>query len=73
MPGQKGIRLAKKGGDSSFAGCGLPRSVVKPSLSPRVSLRKGKGRKREGFLPAVFVFAECPFARSTSKPVRTTN
>jgi len=40
LPGQKGIRLAKKGGGSSFAGCGLPPFSAKRSLSPRVSLRK---------------------------------
>jgi len=39
LPGQKGIRLAKKGGGSSFAGCGLPPFSAKRSLSPRVSLR----------------------------------
>jgi len=42
LPGQKGIRLAKKGDDSSFAGCGLPPFSAKRSLSPRVSLRKGR-------------------------------
>jgi hypothetical protein len=48
LPGQKGIRFAKKGGGSSYAGCGLPPFSAKRSLSPRVSLRKGmrmgKGR-----------------------------
>jgi len=39
LPGQKGMRLAKKGGGSSFAGCGLPPFSAKRSLSPRVSLR----------------------------------
>jgi hypothetical protein len=47
LPGQKGRRLAKKGGGSSFAGCGLPPFSAKRSLSPRVSLRKG-GRMRKG-------------------------
>jgi hypothetical protein len=42
LPGQKGIRLAKKGGGSSFAGCGLPPFSANLSLSPRVSLRKGR-------------------------------
>ena len=30
MPGQKGIRLAKKGGDSSISSCGLPGFVAEP-------------------------------------------
>jgi hypothetical protein len=47
LPGQKGKRLAKKGGGSSFAGCGLPPFSAKRSLSPRVSLRKGR-RMRKG-------------------------
>jgi hypothetical protein len=42
LPGQKGIRLAKKGGGSSLSGCGLPPLSAKRSLSPRVSLRKGR-------------------------------
>jgi len=36
------MRLAKKGGGSSFAGCGLPPFSAKLSLSLRVSLRKGR-------------------------------
>ena len=45
MPRQKDIRLAKKGGGSSDSRCGLLRFVVEPSLSPRVTLRKGRGKK----------------------------
>ena len=45
LPGQEVIRLAKKGGGSSIARCGLPRFVVEPSLSLRVSLRKERGRE----------------------------
>jgi len=73
LPGQKGWRLVKKGGGSSFAGCGLPPFSAKRSLSPRVSLRKGRRRGRAGEIPAVFVFAACPLARATSKRVQTTN
>jgi hypothetical protein len=47
LPGQKGRRLAKKGGGSSFSGCGLPPFSAKRSLSSRVSLRKGR-RMRKG-------------------------
>jgi hypothetical protein len=48
LPGQKGRRLAKKGGGSSFAGCGLPPFSAKQFLSPRVSLRKGRRMGRAG-------------------------
>jgi hypothetical protein len=47
LPGQKGRRLAKKGGGSSFVGCGLPPFSAKRPLSRRVSLRKGR-RMRKG-------------------------
>ena len=48
MPGQKSIRLAKKGGDPSFPGAGFRR--FSPGISfPRVSLRKPGGENRESF------------------------
>jgi len=42
LPGQKSIRLGKKGGGSSFSECGLPPFPAKRSLFLRVSLRKGR-------------------------------
>ena len=62
MPRQKGIRLAKKGGGSSISRCGLLRFVAKPSLSPRVSLRKEKGKEKEegGLHPGRFCHRRLP-------------
>ena len=48
LPGQKGRRLAKKGGGSSFAGCGLPPFSAKRSLSPASLCGKEGGWEREG-------------------------
>ena len=61
MPGQKGIRLAKKGGGPSLAKCGLLRFVVKPPLSPRVSLRKQRRRELGRFDPNRFCLRRLPF------------
>jgi len=61
LPGQKGIRLAKKGGGPSLAKCGLLRFVVKPPLSPRVSLRKQRRREPGRFDPNRFCLRRLPF------------
>ena len=69
MPGQKGIRLAKKGGGSSIARCGLPRFVVEPSLSPRVSLRKERGKEEGRLHPGRFCLRRLPFCPGNDKTV----
>jgi hypothetical protein len=60
MPGQKGIRLAKKGGDSSISRCGLLRFVAEPSLSPRVSLRKEREKEEAKLPPGRFCLRRLP-------------
>ena len=60
LPGQKGIRLAKKGGGSSFAECGLPPFSAKRSLSPRVSLRKGRRMRKGRLNPNRFCLRRLP-------------
>jgi len=72
MPGQKSIRLAKKGSSSSFAKRGLLRFVAKPSLSPASLCGNKEGGKWEGLIPDLFVFSACSFARATRRPVRST-
>jgi len=48
MPGQKSIRLAKKGGDSPFLDAGF-RRFSQQSLCLRVSLRKRGKENWQGF------------------------
>ena len=73
LPGQKGRHRAKKGGGSSFSGCGLPPFSASDPFPPAFLRGYGEGWGREGELPAVFVFGACPFARATSKRIRTTD
>jgi len=73
MPGQKDIRLAQKGGGSSFPNAGFCALPPSHPLPPASLCGKEEGGKWKGLIPAVFVFADCPFARATSKRVRTTN
>jgi len=58
---------------SLFAQCGLLPFSDRPSLSPRVSLRKWSRMVKGRLIPAVFVFAGCPLAGTTSKQAQTTN
>ena len=69
MPGQKGIRLAKKGSDSSISRCGLPRFVAEPSLSPRVSLRKEREKEEGRLQPGRFCLRRLPFFLGNDKTV----
>ena len=69
MPGQKGIRLAKKGGGSSISRCGLLRFVAEPSLSPRVSLRKERGKKEGKLYPDRFCLRRLPSCPGNDKTV----
>jgi len=73
LPRQKDIRLAKKGGGPSFPNAGFRRLQPSHPFPPASLCGTKEGRNREGLLPALFAFAACPFARATSKRVRTTN
>jgi hypothetical protein len=66
LPGQKSIRLAKKGGGPSFLNAGFGRFSPAISLPPRLfaeTKRGGSGR----YLPAHFGFGACFLARATRK------
>ena len=71
MPGQKGIRLVKKGGDSSISRCGLSRFVAGPSLSPRVSLRKEREKEEGKLHPGRFCLRRLPSCPGNDKTVLT--
>jgi hypothetical protein len=68
LPGQKSIRLAKKGGGSSFPNAGFRRFSPVIPLPPRLFAETRPGEFRR-FLPALFVFGACLFTRATRKPV----
>jgi hypothetical protein len=68
MPGQKIIRLAKKGGDPSFPDAGFRRFSPGISLPPRLFTNSKKGELNRS-LPALFVFGACFFARATRRRV----
>jgi hypothetical protein len=67
VPGQKIIRLVKKDGGSSFPNTGFRRFSPVIPLPPRLFAETKKGQPRR-FLPALFVFGACLFARATRKP-----
>jgi hypothetical protein len=72
LPGQKSLRLAKKGGGSSFPDAGFGRfSSVFPW--PPLFFAKKKKWELTKFLPALFGFGACFLARATRRPVKTTN
>jgi hypothetical protein len=66
MPWQKSIRLAKKGGGSSFPDAGFRRFSPAIPLPPRLFAETKRGEIRR-FLPALFGFCACFFARATKK------
>jgi hypothetical protein len=68
MPGQKIIRLAKKGGSSSFLNAGFRRFSPVIPLPPRLFAETKKGQFKR-FLPALFGFGACFLARATKKRV----
>jgi hypothetical protein len=66
MPGQKSIRLAKKGGPSPFLDAGFrPFSSAIP-LPPRL-FAETRRREQRRLLPALFGFGACFLARATTK------
>jgi len=68
LPGQKSLRLAKKGGGSSFPDAGFRRFRPVTPLPPRLFAETKKG-KPQRFLPALFGFGACFLARATRKRV----
>jgi hypothetical protein len=66
MPGQKSIRLAKKGGGSSFLNAGFRRFSSAIPWPPRLFAETKKGELKR-FSPALFGFGACSFARATRK------
>jgi len=73
MPGQKSIRLAKKGSGSSFPDAGFCALLPSYPFPPASFCGKEEGGKWEGLIPALFVFGACSFARATRRLVRSTN
>jgi len=69
MPGQKNIRLAKKGGDSSFLIAGFRPSSPGIPYPPRLFAESKQGKLRR-FLPPLFGFGACFFARATWRQVK---
>jgi len=67
MPGQKSIRLAQKGRNSSFPGCWLPLFAAKPSLSPGISLRQQRRKEMGRFDPGRFCLRRLPFCPGNEK------
>jgi hypothetical protein len=68
LPGQKSIRLVKKGGGSSFLSAGFRRFSPVIPLPPRLFAETRQGEFRR-FLPALFGFGACFLARATKKRV----
>jgi len=68
LPGQKSIRLAKKGGSSSFLNAGFHRFSPVIPWPPRLFAETKKGEPKR-FLPALFGFGACFFPRATKKRV----
>jgi len=73
LPGQKSIRLAKKGSGFSLPKAGFRRYQPGDPFPPRVSLRRESRMDPGKLLPALFVFGACSFVRATRRPVRMTN
>jgi hypothetical protein len=72
MPGQKSIRLAKKGGDSSFPIAGFRRFSPAVPLAPPLFAEPRQEEPGKD-LPALFGFGACFLARATRRRVKTTN
>jgi hypothetical protein len=72
LPGQKSIRLAKKGGGSSFPDAGFRRFSAATPLPPRL-FAETKKEDQVWLFPALFGFGACFLARATRKRVCATN
>jgi len=70
MPEQKSIRRAKKGGDPPFLKAGFRRFSPDIPFRPRLFAETKRG-ELGSFLPALFGFGACFFARATRKRVLT--
>jgi len=68
LPGQKIMRLAKKGGGPSFLKAGFRRFSPAIPFPPRLFAEKKKGDSLI-FRPAFFVFGACFLARATRERV----
>jgi len=68
LPGQKSIRLAKKGGGSSFPNAGFRRFSPAIPWPPRL-FAETKWKEHRRLLPALFGFGACFLARATRKRV----
>ena len=66
MPGQKGIRLAKKGGGPSWPNAGFCRFQQSHPFPPASLCGEEGKRKGEGLIPALFGFDACSLARATT-------
>ena len=64
MPGQESMRLAKKGGGSSFPEAGFRRFNPGIPLPPRLFAETQRGEPGR-VLPALFDFGACFLARAT--------
>ena len=69
MPGQKSIRLAKKGGGSYLLKAGFRRFQPGHPIPPASLCGKEVGERGEGLIPALCVFGACSFAPATTGPV----
>jgi hypothetical protein len=68
MPGQKSIRLAKKGGGSTFLNAGFRR--FSPAIPwPARLFAETKQGELARFLPALFGVGACFLARATRRRV----
>jgi hypothetical protein len=72
MPEQKSIRLAKKGGGSSFPDAGICRFSPVFPLPPLFFAEKKIGELAR-FLLTLFGFGACFLARTTRRQVKTTS
>jgi hypothetical protein len=70
LPGQQSIHLTNKGGVSSFPDAGFRRFSPAVPLPPRL-FAESKREKGGRFIPALFAFGACFFARATRRAVQT--
>jgi len=69
LPGQKSIRLAKKGGGPSFPDAGFCALLPSYPFPPASLCGREEGGKWAGLIPALFVFCACSFVRATIRLV----